>query len=797
MAISRRGSVKRKKGHFQQGHKLNSAPPGYRRVTHRAEDGSLTLQGGQRQRPTSSPITRPVKRHSKAKFRQIIKKTSGGQLTIPGPDGAEGSAILLRPKCDPPSGEPGTDNSSCDLDYDNVIVKKSLLLKALNTSIREHGLEKCTDINMDLVNIVPWGHYIKVKVACTNCDYMSNTHYKLYDEVDRKGPGPREAKGNLRLQYLLQEMPIGNEKVRLVLAALGLRAGSRSGMQNNANKVGVRTIELNKNDMSQWADEVKSVLQARGVENPHKISAAMDGRYDGASLRSWVTPGLGATAATGIMVEKVTDDQKVISMVHYNKTCTMGTRLRAQGKHALCGQGLDSHAGCTATMPYHEDISERQMGKDMATELLSNNGVIISHLTTDGDALSHQGICEAYQDNNIEQTVTRFSDLTHLGALQRKHIMQHSFSQSAFGCKPDGSTWLYQERLKCRQALANDIEVRCALTVRNMFKHYKNEKTKVENSCDIVRGYMHKCYSGDHSKCRSAPLARLTGCQGKNNKTWFDTSAHLSSQRMTGLNLKGKDQEKVDEVIKMKLAAENIGRISQLATTQKVESVNHALNISDPKNQHWCRNAAARNHSAVHRVNNGPRESFRKKFESGGCELPKLTHAVAAIEDYDRRLKYSKLHKQKSTTISRSRQLKAEKLKNYYRNAWRKNNPGDYLKHQLDEARAIKRRAKEYLAAATSPAVDPTPGTSGTRDNELLQARQTVRKAKRDVKHYDKEQQRKKAAANRKRRKTWKRNEAMHKANRKLKQALREKNYNDVNPATRTIKHEHSYALVC
>lgn len=794
-----KGIFKMQKSQFKPGHKVTKTGGKYRRVIARKADGTIILQGTQNVKRKPG-VKRPIRRFTASEFKKIVKKGRTSDFSIPGPDGTEGTAILLRPKSELPlaSCSPAArGTSSFELSEGTILVEKASLMEALNSFIEEHSETTCKSLHLDLVNFLPWGHYVKARVACTNCSFLSAKHYKLYEEVEKRGKGPREAKGNLRLQYLLQEMPIGNEKVRLILAALGIRAGSRSGMQSNANKVGKATIKLNEQDMGKWAEEVKSVLAARGVESPHIIAAATDGRYDGASLRSWVTPGLGATAATGVMVERITGDEKVIAMVHYNKVCPLGTRLRRQGQPAICGQGENSHAGCTATMPYYEDISERQMGKDMARQLQEDHGITISHITTDGDALASQGIADAYKEKGIAQEVSRFADLTHLGALQRKHIMQHKFSSGAFGANPDGESWLYDERIKCRQALANDVEVRCAITVQNIFKHYQFNVEKVTANAQKVVGYMLKCYSGDHSKCHTAPLAKLTGCTGKPQHTWFDTSAHLSSQRMSYLDLNTEDTAKLLEVINMKLGTYSIPLISQLATTQKVESVNHALNVSDPKTYHWSRNAKARNHAAVHRVNNGPANSIMQKLAHGGCSLNPDQPAAKTIQNYDRRLQYSKEYKRQPHVSARTRELKSQKIADYYKHAWKKNNPCDYLKHQLDEARTHKQRVKALVASGGHV----FPGTSSdehiaTLNDELTSARASVKRAKKDLKRLSAEEEKKRAAASIKRKRTWKKNEKKHKEKQQQKLAKKNAYYNSGPLLSRTVKSEHCYSSV-
>ena len=754
--------------------------PKYRRVVARAQDGTIVLEGCKiHDSPKPQPLQRPVRRVSEKAFEKIVKKSKNGLFSIPAADGSEGAAILLRPIKEAPHLSSPVTLDETTPQEENILAEKTKLMDALNTAIREHGKTSCSDLTLDLVDMVPWGHYCKVRVACTKCHFVTGMQ-KLYVEANRQRPGPKEAKGNLRLQYLLQEMPIGNEKVRLVLAALGIRPGSRAGMQINANKVSEATAKLNTEDMAKWAGEIKAVLQARGVTHADHISVAVDGRYDGASYKSWATPGRGATAATGVMIEKVTDQQKVIGMVHLNKTCTLGSRLRGLGHAAKCGVGDESHIGCTANLPHYEDISEKQMGKEMARSLIDSHGLLISYVTTDGDALSAQGIANAYKEAGIDMEVTRFSDLTHKGACQRKRLMKWDFAAQSFGLNPLGNQWSAAERLKCRQALANDVELRCALTLRKVFEHYDNNLEKVKKSLPRVINYMLRCYGGDHSACQSAKLSKLNGCAGVPLNTWFQSSAHLSGCRISSFNFNITDKEKVCEVIEMKLGANNIASMAQLLTTQKVESVNRAINVSDPKNFHFCRNSKGRNHSAIHRVNNGAEESIRLKLENDGCSLPPASKAARAIKEYDRKLAHSKNYKKQQHALTRQRQLKAERITQYYQNAWKKNNISDYLKFQLEEARADRSSAWQERQHEQSSRYD--------------MARQAAKKAKKELKLHEREVKKKKAAANMRRKRTWHRNAHIHAMNRHRKQEQRNLYYGgEGSRQLQQMRSEHAY----
>ncbi len=793
MAKRGKGFFKKQDTQFQRGHTVNGVKrTGYRCVVARSSDGRIRLQG-QQPKQQQNKVTRPCRRYTQKAFKKFVKKGPKGQLRVPGADGKEGSAIVIRPKKEVPKTNPTRMRGplTYQLEEGNIIVEKGRLMQAINVAIKAHREFPCDNMNLDLVDFTPWGHYIKAKVCCTNCGYKLQHSAKLYEEAKKQGRGPKEAKGNLRLQWILQEMPIGNTKARLILAALGIRPGSVSGMQLNANKVGEATVALNENDMADLVEEVKDILEQRGTDHPDEISAAFDGRYDGASLKSWATPGHGANAATGVIVETVTDQKKVIAMTHVNKRCPLGTRLRQKDNNVKCGLGDNSHEGCTATLSYSENISERDMAKDMATKLLDNHGIVISHITTDSDAQGPHGIEEAYAEKGVNKEVTKYKDLTHLGASQRRRINNHKFDSDSFGQTMSGNKWLYDERMRCKQALAHDVEVRCAITLRALFDHYDDNIKHIEANVGKVVDYMMACYSGNHVKCHTAPLAQLAGCCGTEGRTWFQTSEHLRGQKMTSLNLSAKDDDFIRSVIALKLSPIGIHDVAQLTSTQKVEAVNRAINVSDPKNNHWSRNACARNHAAVHRVNHGPAESIKRKLEYGGCALPDDSPAKKAVDDYGKKLIYSHSRQQQEAVRLRRRELKKEKIHGFYKNALKKSNPGDYKKYQLDEARQERRQMESEI--------DIIPGTShdenvAETNDRLVAARQKVKDAKKEVKKHNREIEKKKLAANMKRRRTYAKNKKIHQARRKSQVTQRDTHYNTGSKEDRQIKHEHAYS---
>ena len=105
-------------------------------------------------------------------------------------------------------------------------------------------------------------------------------------------------------------MPLGQTELQLIFAAVGLRAGSLSGMQKASYKAAEATEELALADMIKWREITKRILADRGSLNVNHFSAEFDVRYHGVFKSSSKTPGPGAVQATATCLETVTSEKK-------------------------------------------------------------------------------------------------------------------------------------------------------------------------------------------------------------------------------------------------------------------------------------------------------------------------------------------------------------------------------------------------------------------------------------------------------------------------------------------------------
>ena len=663
----------------------------------------------------STQVNRPCHRYNQEYFNVLTKKTDANELSIPGADGVDGSALILRPNTSESSNTQDENNSNSgryDIEKGNILIEKSRFFKLLNNSIQEHMcLGLCDQLDLDLIEFEPWGLFSKAVLVCKSCDFRSE-HTKLYEEIETPSPGRKAAAGNLRLQLVIQDLGIGQTDVQMLFAAVGLRAGSLSGMQKASCKAAKATEELAKADMIKWREHTKRILADRGVLSTNEFSAQFDVVYHGVFRASAKTPGQGAVQATATCLESDTSECKCIGMYHVNKMCPKGSRLKGKGKTVICGKPGDvNHEDCAANHPPGRSIRERTMAEHIAEDLAKSD-VSVTVLTTDCDADGKS----AFEKANIQSQkplpeFTWYKDLTHTSKNMKLKILNHKFNNKStpFGMKKNGTSWNPSELLDCRKALALDVPERVAITLKNMSAHYSGDVEKMYNRCERIAAYMLLCYKGDHHSCKSAPLAQLTGCNGIGSKSWFIRSSNLPSVGVSTLNLDKDDTEFLRSVIAMKLSKRNIIFYERRATTSRTESLNRAINKNLPKQKSWPVNSEARVCSAIGRHNNNFEDFTHMKFRSMKCPLSDDSPGYKVIRRYQQHKNNIAEYQKKESTIRRRRDLADEDRKDYFRERKLVTNSGEYHKFQFENALNVRNTALDSIELNDS---EPQPSTS-------------------------------------------------------------------------------------
>ena len=692
----------------------------------------------------SAVSSKRIIRYHSSYLADLAVKTPANEFSTPGADGVDGEAMILRPV--PESTEEAslqddsintrkTGTGEHNIVEGNMLIEKSRLLAGINSFFKKHSEESvCADINIDMVDIRPWGLFSSVMFTCKTCG-LSSQRSKLYEEVHTTKPGRKAAAGNIRLALLNEDVGIGPTEVQLLFAAVGIHANLNN-LQKRAVKVSDITEKLARRDMEKWLQHACDILQARGVSSPEQISAQFDVLYHAVNRSNSHCPGQAAAAATALCVETVTPQRKIIEYEHNCKLCLRGARLRGVNVPAICGHNSSkNHHKCTATIPPGQVIREYDMAKEIASRL-KTKGTAVTHLTTDSDAKGKEGFSDVNADSPGIPPITWYKDPSHLSRNMRKKISTHSIAGNLFGKRRDGSRWTYPEKMECRKALALDVPKRVSLTLSNMRIYYKGNVQKMMKHVDTITSYMLNCYGGNHNQCMSSPLAKLTGCSGPSQgRCWFGRSHTLRAQGIICLNLTEANQKFLRSVIGMKLSKESLGFVARGETSSRCEPSNRAINKSYPKNRKFSRVGGGRVASAVLRVNNGLQQSTAMKFHAMLVPLPAGSPGAIVIRKYQHKLNLTKINQSTQKAKDRKHQLIAQKAARYFNERTKDTNRTDYMKYQLDEAREANNQALENV-------LSNDPSTSSTLERDLHRASSIVQHMQETLEHsYTKSEQ--------------------------------------------------------
>ena len=634
-----------------------------------------------------------IERYDEPFFNKVARITDNRDLpiSIPSADGVQGPAVVLRPRCTPTPVQRNDGDNIPDM----LFVHKGQLMTLLNVAVQEHSEKSpnCHRLHLDLCDYVPWGACCRARMTCSTCNYKSD-RMKLYETIEREGKGAKAAKPNMRLQFGLQDTPIGNERARHLMASLGMRPGSRKGMQKNANKAGEITQSVCQEDLTRHIQDLKNVNKARGLDENSPLIVEFDVRYGGARPTTGYRPGPGAPEGVGLLVENVTTDKSIIGVYVENKLCYKGAWLRRQGQNITC----PGHEGCTATISPSELISEQKIANEIGKHLAQVQRVMVSHLTTDSDARGPTGIEEAMKSVDPEWKMTKYKDLMHLGQSQRRQVAKAKFSQQMFG-----HILRAPMKKKAQEALAADIASRCAISHKRLHAFCRGDIGKIEKCAYRVVDIILDCYSGDHRNCRST--FSFT-CKGRNGNTWFIKSPHLKAMRIKYFNPTDEDMYFLKQVIHMTLGRDGLQVTAQRKTTQGCESRNAGLSTSAPRNKRHPRNIKGRIFSAALRLNNGPDKSMKMKMAAGKCDLPVNSTAAAVLKEQSHRHNYSIQYNRRPDVKKHRMELRGRNIQLYHDGVKSRVHQVEYRKFQLDEEilrkKTIRKRCKVALKRYSS-----------------------------------------------------------------------------------------------
>lgn len=504
-------------------------------------------------------------------------------------------------------------------------------------------------------------------LRCTLCDYISLPH-KLYEEVPSRARGPKYAKPNLGLQVGLQECAIGNTKARILLLSTNSPAPSTSAMQKASNKVGTITSGAAEEDLARRRLKLKEINKMRNLPQDSPVNVSVDVRYNTCSITSRGKMGQSATQAIGVAIENHTDAKQIVGLCLENKLCHHGAWLRSNGCQVKCPGG---HPACSATKNMAEPFSEQDIGGKLGQDL-ANQGILIKHVTTDGDGRSAQGISAAMKELDPLWQVTRQADTTHLGQSQFHKGIKATFSDSML----PGTT--KEEKKEQQKMLALDIKHRCHKIYKNMFQEMTGDIHKITKRMPTVIECTLDCYAGDCCRCRKQSII-CTG--GKNN--WMSQSMYLQACGVTSLIISHEDRQVLRELLKFYLGNGALKLIKLNNNTNKNEAVNRAISSSLPKNVLFARNAKARALSAISRLNKGAGNALVESLKSVGSPVSKGGRVAKAMRHLETNAKYHQAYSKSGPSKLARYRARYNQMKEYFA-CKRQKKVGDYAKRQLD-----------------------------------------------------------------------------------------------------------------
>ena len=507
-----------------------------------------------------------------------------------------------------------------------------------NTVFEEHRVQQplCTgkllwDVDSERQQGLCWIENAK----CTKCNYKSKP-FKLFSQVETDRPGQKAAAPNIGVHAAMAQTPVGITSFKKLLLASNTPAPSQKGMQKAANKASQTIVAENKTDMKARRLNLIHINEMRGAKESTQVGIEGDGAYNNpvySGIRK--TPYQAATQSTFIAAESNTTNRDIIALCTRNKLCMTCSRRKSDSEHH-----------CTATIPMTTAIGNEQSMLDQCVNDIVEDGLTISHITTDPDSGAAKAIEDLYNKNILKVKPEHLIDTRHLSENQRKSINKVNFSKQMFSGRTK------EQRDKLQKRFSNDIVKRCEAEFAASQKRYAGDILMLKRSLSHAKFAIIKCYQADHSECRKHSLV----CTGGKVRNWLNNSAYLPNKfRITCTD---DDINLLHQCIDYRLGPKMLGKTRLGTNTQKVEATNRSLRRSLPKNVTFSRNFEGRAHAAIHSVNNGPGASIHKLTSKLGAPISAGTKVAKGLLGVQKlRKQQSDYHKSDKAIISRCKKI--------------------------------------------------------------------------------------------------------------------------------------------
>ena len=541
----------------------------------------------------------------------------------------------------------------------NRLVHTEKLKNLWNSAIEGHAIQssKCQKPKFTEAREIKRGLAVSQSLKCVNCRYVTPLH-KLYNEVKlTPGRGARSAVPNVALVVALGHTTIGNDKARDILSAIDLPVPSESSMQ----KLAVHVKEATKTVAERGcAEKLELVCGKEKI-----VGLKTDMRYNTSRLSTSRRTGINQTSqGVTFAMEDKSGESYIVAADIQNKICRIGTQLRLKGIDVQC----PGHDGCTASVHRFDSLSEKVAGQNIGKKML-DRGIIVSHVTSDGDAQCAKGVQEV-----TPTPVKRFADTTHLAETQLRRGKSVEWSETMFaGVKTKGKKNL------CTQALAKDLKRRSVTVLRALHDKHRGKLDDIQHEAKFSIDAIIMCYQGDCEHCKGKITTACLGGAGEDS--WPVRSSFLQEQKIDCLQMTKTDVVNMRNVLNMLLSPDSLDKTQLLTTTQANEAAHRLLSSKLPKNIKYSRNLDTRVDSTIEHWNQGPGKAvFRQHAELG---LPTTKGQLRHLKRKQDRQLYKKRYNKSPSTLQLRR--KGDCLLRQLKMEWKQQTESDYDKHQLDD----------------------------------------------------------------------------------------------------------------
>ena len=630
-------------------------------------------------RPEKSVVQRipEVKRHDVKFYNDLVRSgPKHDPIRIPDGYGKPGFKRVLRPKLTKPEASIKV-HSKPKYIIGSFSVSIVPLLAIINNFLDEHTKRsKCEGVVMDFIDPLKCGLSYRIRVTCTACGFTGDRK-PLFDTVNQQNKrGPKQSQMNVGFGLGIQNTPIGPTKMVQALSHATLASPSIRQCQRIANFVADKTLEVAEIDRDEKQTLVKAVMKERG--HASLIPLSNDTQYNGKTGRARHTPGHAGNSAQCITMENATSSHYVLDRQLANRICTARTNAKRKyaqrNIHCMSKSGKHGNLKCTRTQKQGDIIDEGLLAAKSA-EALASKGIVGSVLCSDADA----DIIKAFSKHmpDIEWN----KDLIHNTKAQITAIERASLSRGFFSGLHTG-----KQRRKAKQALANDIGMRCGVIHLVLHEKANGDLVKMQKFALSTIDQLVKCYSGDHTKCRYHSVVGYS-CSGNGVKckNWFMKSGYLSAQNISKLTPSFQDKETLKRLFQIKLGPETIEQTFRRNTTQPNECINNSVRGYLMRNRQFNRNGPGRVDTCILKWNNGPVKCSELLAKSVGVVDPLGSPSLKVIADTETRLKKNRVYQRKTSVRKTIRKKRAKLLVEHFDCAKKRHNEVAYVKNQLEQ----------------------------------------------------------------------------------------------------------------